>query len=174
MAGVDTTANSKLTGLKISTANTRATEKGTKIQKPGQEMDKNAFLRILTAELSNQDPNNSKDSTQYVSQMAQFAGLEQMANLNSNISFTGAASLIGKPVSLNVLNSDGEQYVGTVKEIYKNASGIQVGVEVEEDGEKIIKDFAFDTVDSVIDESVTKDKSATATLPAEPKNTTTA
>jgi len=136
--------------------NVRATEKGTKITKPGQEMDKNAFLRILTAELSNQDPNNAKDSTQYVSQMAQFAGLEQMTNLNSNLNFTGAASLIGKPVSLSVNNSMGEPYMGVVKGIYKNSSGIQVGVEVVEDGQTIIKDFPYEAVDSVIEQPSSK------------------
>lgn len=151
MAGVDTSNNSSLNGFKIDSTNSTATNKGTKIVKPGQDMDKNSFLRILTAELSNQDPNNAKDSTQYVAQMAQFAGLEQMTNLNNNLNFSGAASLIGKPVSLNVNNSMGEQYVGTVKGVYKNASGIQVGVEVVEDGKKIIKDFSYESIDSVID-----------------------
>ena len=59
----------------------RATDKGTPIIKTGSELDKNSFLKILTAELSNQDPQNAKDSTEYVAQMAQFAGLEQMTNL---------------------------------------------------------------------------------------------
>ncbi|MDI9219152.1 flagellar biosynthesis protein FlgD, partial [Clostridium tertium] len=34
----------------------RATDRGTQIVKPGQDMDKNAFLTILSAELSNMDP----------------------------------------------------------------------------------------------------------------------
>ena len=53
----------------------RATEKGTRIVKAGEAMDKNAFLRILAAQLSNQDPTNAQDSTEFVSQMAQFASL---------------------------------------------------------------------------------------------------
>jgi len=150
----------------VTNASTRATEKGTRIIKPGQEMDKNAFLRILTAELSNQDPQNAKDSTAYVAQMAQFAGLEQMTNLNSNLNFTGAASLIGKPVSLNVSNSMGEQYVGTVKGVYKSSSGIQVGVEVVENGEKIIKDFPYESIDCVLDGQKSNESPA-ATLPGE-------
>ena len=156
------------TGFKTTQINesTRATEKGTRIAKPGQEMDKNAFLRILTAELSNQDPDNAKDSTAYVAQMAQFAGLEQMTNLNNNLNFTGAASLIGKPVSLNVNNSMGEQYVGTVKGVYKSSSGIQVGVEVVENGEKTIKDFPYDMIDCVLD-GQTSNGSSAETLPEE-------
>ena len=45
----------------------RATDRGTKIIKPGEDMDKNAFLKILSAELSNLDPMGDNDSTQYLS-----------------------------------------------------------------------------------------------------------
>lgn len=48
-------------------------------------LDKNAFLKILTAQLSNQDPLNAKDNSEYVAQMAQFSALEQTQNLNSSI-----------------------------------------------------------------------------------------
>jgi len=56
----------------------RATDRGTTIVKAGDTLDKNAFLKILAAELTNQDPTNAADSTQYVSQMAQFSSLEQI------------------------------------------------------------------------------------------------
>jgi Flagellar hook capping protein len=43
------------------------------------------FLKILAAELQNQDPSNTKDSTEYVAQMAQFAALEQMQSLSTSM-----------------------------------------------------------------------------------------
>jgi flagellar basal-body rod modification protein FlgD len=130
---------------------TRATDKGTKIQKPGQEMDKNSFLRILVAELSNQDPQNAKDSTAYVAQMAQFAGLEQMANLNNNLNFSNATSLIGKIVAFSSADSLGNQYGGVVRGVYKNSAGVQLNVQIIENGKSVVKDFPYDTVTDVID-----------------------
>lgn len=141
MAGFTTDATS-LYGV-------RATDKGTKIVKPEETMDKNAFLRILTAELSNQDPTNAKDSTEYVAQMAQFAGLEQMSNLNSTMSFTGAYSLLGKGVNLNSRDEQGNQYYGIVKSVFKDVQGIKLNVEVNDAGNT--KDFLYSDVLSVYD-----------------------
>ena len=53
-------------------------------------LDKNAFLKILVTELSNQDPTQQKDSTQYIAQLAQFSSLEQLTNLNTNTTFAAA------------------------------------------------------------------------------------
>lgn len=51
----------------------------------GNNLDKNAFLKILTVQLKNQDPQNAKDNTEYISQMAQFSALEQSQNLNQTM-----------------------------------------------------------------------------------------
>lgn len=48
-------------------------------------VSKDGFLKLLAAELQNQDPMNSKDNTEYVAQMAQFSALEQMQNLNKSM-----------------------------------------------------------------------------------------
>ena len=59
------------------------TDRGTKIvpkNQNGGAMDKNAFLKILAAQLSHLDPSQNQDSSAYVSQMAQFASMEQMQN----------------------------------------------------------------------------------------------
>lgn len=128
------------------TATNSATAKGTKIVKPGNEMDKNAFLRILSAELSNQDPENTKDSTQYVAQMAQFAALEQMTNLNSSMTLIGASNLIGKSVKLNLIDDSGKQYAGTVKGTTKDPSGVKLNIEVEDNGKKTIKQFPYENI----------------------------
>jgi flagellar basal-body rod modification protein FlgD len=113
MSTVDTT-NTIATTIAATTTATK-TSRGTKIVQSGSEMDKNAFLRILTAELSNQDPENAKDSTAYVAQMAQFASIEQMTNLNANLTMSAANSMIGKGVVLKTLDSSGNQYCGILK-----------------------------------------------------------
>ncbi|MGP8243195.1 MAG: flagellar hook assembly protein FlgD [Bryobacteraceae bacterium] len=43
------------------------------------------FLQLLVAQLQNQDPLNPTDSTQFVSQLAQFSELEQVMGIRSDI-----------------------------------------------------------------------------------------
>jgi len=138
---------------KINQASSTQTSRGTRIVKPGQEMDKNSFLKILSAELSNQDPENAKDGTEYVAQMAQFAGLEQMTNLNSNMRLIGANSLIGKEVTLKKYDENGNLYSGLVKSVVKSGDEIKinvvVGTEKDIDGNIVDKYEEFN-VDDVI------------------------
>lgn len=129
----------------------RATERGTQIISPGSDMDKNAFLKILAAELSNQDPMNSKDSTQYVTQMAQFASMEQMTNLNSTMSGFAVNSLVGKGVTLKVLDPNRVPYTGIVKAVTRQGSNVFLSVEVNEAGSNKIMDFKQQDIQTVID-----------------------
>jgi len=46
----------------------------------------NMFLQLLVAQLKNQDPNNPADSTQFVTQLAQFQTMEQSLNQGQDIS----------------------------------------------------------------------------------------
>jgi flagellar basal-body rod modification protein FlgD len=51
----------------------------------GTTLDKNAFLSLLTEQLKNQDPTQPMDDTAFVAQLAQFSALEQMTNVNTNL-----------------------------------------------------------------------------------------
>ncbi|HOF73181.1 MAG: flagellar hook assembly protein FlgD [Deltaproteobacteria bacterium] len=69
---------------------------------------KDEFLKMLIAQLKNQDPLNPLDGTAFTAQLAQFSSLEQLQNINTQLgSFTRqqqslsgsqAVSLIGKEV----------------------------------------------------------------------------
>lgn len=48
-------------------------------------MGKDAFLKLLVAQMSAQDPMNPMESTDFSAQLAQFSGLEQMQNVNKNL-----------------------------------------------------------------------------------------
>jgi flagellar basal-body rod modification protein FlgD len=48
---------------------------------PSQEM----FLKLLVAQIKNQDPTNPTDSTQFVSQLAQFSELEQVIAIRGDL-----------------------------------------------------------------------------------------
>lgn len=130
---------------------TGATDRGTKIVKKGKEMDKNAFFRILSAQLANQDPSNPLDSSQFVAQLAQFSSLEQMTNLNSTMTLSSAESLVGKTVAFNSYNYKGEQYGGVITSVRNSPEEPIVTVMIEEKGKIVPKEFRYSNVSEVID-----------------------
>ena len=73
------------------------------------ELGKDDFLKLLIAQLQNQDPTSPMEDTQFISQMAQFSSLEQMTNMSTSFSRLAslmnsqeAYSTLGKTVELNV------------------------------------------------------------------------
>ncbi len=50
-----------------------------------QTLGKDDFLKLLVTQLQNQDPLNPTDSTEFVSQLAQFSSLEQLSSVNDNL-----------------------------------------------------------------------------------------
>ncbi|GHD99230.1 flagellar hook capping protein FlgD [Defluviimonas sp. 20V17] len=73
-------------------------------------VDYNNFLKLLTAQIQNQDPLKPMDSTQFVQQLAQLSQVEQSVQTNKNLetlntkvgAMSGMASLgmLGRSVSL--------------------------------------------------------------------------
>ena len=49
------------------------------------DLDKNAFLKLLITQLENQDPLDPQENSEFVAQMAQFSSLEQMTNMNDSL-----------------------------------------------------------------------------------------
>ena len=47
--------------------------------------DYNAFLRLLIAQMKNQDPTKPIDATQYISQIASFSNVEQAVQTNAKL-----------------------------------------------------------------------------------------
>lgn len=107
-----TDATSPLTTA--STSSTSNSSSSTQTTVPGA-LGKNDFMKLLIAQMQNQDPLNPADSSQYAAQLAQFSSLEQLQNLNdsmtqsinANITLTQsinntlASNLIGKDVKLS-------------------------------------------------------------------------
>lgn len=76
--------------------------------KKKNEMGKDDFLKLMSAQLKNQDPLNPLKNEQMAAQLAQFSALEQMMNVNQNLEKMQqaqkpqdnilASSLIGKSI----------------------------------------------------------------------------
>ncbi|MGB8001463.1 MAG: flagellar hook assembly protein FlgD [Anaerobacillus sp.] len=100
-----------------------------KTQAPGQ-LGKDDFLKILVAQLSNQDPMKPMQDTEFIGQMAQFSSLEQMTNMNGTMSkvldsqlqssMTDYADLIGKSVKWTENNETSSGKVQAV--LYKEGT----------------------------------------------------
>lgn len=72
------------------------------------KLDKDAFLKLLSTQLSNQDPFKPVDQKKFAADMAQFAQLEQLSNMNTKLDKSSennndqlkymGASFIGKSI----------------------------------------------------------------------------
>lgn len=51
----------------------------------GDNLGKDDFLKLLVAQLTQQDPTNPMKDTEFVAQLATYSGLEQQININKNL-----------------------------------------------------------------------------------------
>lgn len=133
-------ANLSLAGT-VDTLNTGKTSNGTKIVTTTNDLDKNSFVKILAAQLANQDPTEPVDSTAYVSQLAQFTSLEQMTNLNETMSYMSATNMVGKFVMTKYVDDNNTPISGTVLYVSRRGSETTVVLEGYEDTEFKVSDI---------------------------------
>lgn len=116
-------------------------EKNNNTTKPtnNYDLDKNAFLRLLTVQLSNQDPLNPMEDREFIAQLAQFSALEQMQNLNTTIRVTSEELLY----FLDVMNTNQvDANVAILKELINirkaiEAYGIEKNLKPEDPAEDV-------------------------------------
>ena len=100
------------------------------------QVDYQSFLKLLVAQMKNQDPTNPMDSTQYMAQLAAFSQVEQSVQMNTKLdqmlqssTLAQADAIIGRTVT----SADGETS-GKVAEVRLISNGI---VAVLEGGKEI-------------------------------------
>jgi flagellar basal-body rod modification protein FlgD len=79
-----------------------------------KSLDKTAFLKLLVAQMKNQDPLKPLDNTEFVAQLAQFSNLEQVMGINQRLDQlslqsqgmqnTQIAQMVGDSVTVNGSN----------------------------------------------------------------------
>jgi flagellar basal-body rod modification protein FlgD len=90
----------------------------------GTTLDYDDFLQLMVAQLQNQDPLNPTDSSQFMSQIAEFSNVEQSINANSkldqllvNSNISQASTMIG----LSITGTDGT--TGVIQSVRIDSSG---------------------------------------------------
>ncbi|HCJ79413.1 MAG TPA: hypothetical protein DHV84_05415 [Desulfotomaculum sp.] len=85
-------------------------------------LTKDAFLKLMLAQLTHQDPLNPQDSSTFLAQLAQLTQLEQMINLNAGLNnllrtqvYTQAVTLVGRQVK--IMPSNGGEIEGVVERV---------------------------------------------------------
>lgn len=72
-----------------------------------KDLGKQDFMNLLITQLTNQDPLAPQDSVEFVSQLAQFSGLEQLNNLNKGIEeLQSSQSTISDSLLVNYLGKE--------------------------------------------------------------------
>ena len=100
-------------------------------------VDYEFFLKLLVAEMKNQDPTKPMDSTDFVAQLATFSQVEQSVQSNSKLdlilqsmALTQAGSLIGREIT----SADGKT-TGVVTEVKVFSDGI---IAVLDNGKEVV------------------------------------
>ncbi len=119
---------SNVTGVTSGTTSTTQTNKSV--------LGKEDFLKMLIAQLKNQDPLNPVDGKDFAAQLAQFSSLEQLQNMSTQLGSLGTSissmsnsqlvNLIGNEVSAN---GNTTQVSGSTNTLYYNLpSDVKQGV----------------------------------------------
>lgn len=97
------------------------------VQERTTDMDYDAFLRLLIAEMKNQDPLEPTDASEYVAQFASFSTVEQAIQTNrklddllAGLSLSQSGGLIGR----HVTSGDGS-VAGEIESVRLTAQGPQ-------------------------------------------------
>jgi len=117
-----------------SSDNPRSSSLSKQDESGGSYMQMEDFLQLLTSQISNQDPLEPMKDTEFISQMANIASLEQMQQFTKGFeSFASsqkdmvAQAYLGRIVTIN---DQGNDIVGMVDSVEKSSDGlitIQVG-----------------------------------------------
>jgi flagellar basal-body rod modification protein FlgD len=94
----------------------------TRTSAAGNSLGKDTFMKLLVAQMRQQNPMEPTDDKEMIAQMTQFSMLEQITNLATSSAMTAAAgnasqavALLGRPVTY--LDADGVSQTGSVEKV---------------------------------------------------------
>ena len=95
------------------------------LNKRNQALGKDDFLKLLIAQLKNQDPQDPADSAQMAAQLAQFTSVEQLTNISRTLDAQGASqnSLINEVAGSTAANNIGRVITASSELLELDGSG---------------------------------------------------
>lgn len=96
-------------------------------------LDKDAFLKLLVAQMKYQDPLEPNKDNQFIGQMAQFSALEQSQNSNRSIRINSANNMVNKLVKADYKAEDSldtKEIIGLVEKVIVKDDDIYLTVDV--------------------------------------------
>ena len=114
--------NSSTTSANGTSGSNGSTNGATGASAPGGAMGKDQFMKLLIAQMQNQDPMNPMQGDQMAAQLAQFSTLEQMQQMNSTLTTQSGAqtALLGAIQTSAAMGTIGH-------EVLAIGDGVQVG-----------------------------------------------
>lgn len=92
-------------------------------------MGKEDFLKLLVAQLENQDPMNPSDPTEFTAQLAQFSQLEQLTNMNTSLE--GLTAMSNEMQRMSALGLIGQDIVAQTDQFHFNGETMELGYRLE-------------------------------------------
>lgn len=96
-------------------------------------LGKDEFLKLLTVQMTHQDPLSPMDNRDMIAQLAQFSSVEQMTEVNKNLEsmksfYSGQTgySMLGR--SVEIMDEAGNRYLGPVEMVMQNDAGVALAV----------------------------------------------
>ena len=155
------------------TSATRTLEELNKTRNTSNSLDQDDFLKILVAQMSNQDPMEPTGNAEFLAQMAQFTMLEQIKEMSASFSTSQAYSMVGKYVYVQdgdnvirglvsgVINEDGTNYLLIGDKTYDAANVVGV-----------MDSALFENDSDILDSANLIGRTVTASVTAEDGTTT--
>ncbi len=100
---------------------------GLSAQQTQNALNQADFLKLMTTQLSNQDPTNPQDQSQFLAQLAQFSTVQGVDNLQNSQTQSQAAQLLGKTVHGSIVQSGVNQDIsGAVTSVRWDSDGVHL------------------------------------------------
>lgn len=90
-------------------------------------LGKDQFLQLLITQLKYQDPTSPVDDKEFIAQLAQFSSLEQMQNLNTNMSdmMLGQQKLTALGQATQMIGQQVELFTHEGESLFGKVTGVQ-------------------------------------------------
>jgi flagellar basal-body rod modification protein FlgD len=115
----------------------------------GQKMDREAFLKLLVAQISHQDPLKPMEGTEFVTQLSQFAMVEQaiaqstqLGNVSTQlggIANNDATALVGKQITVRGKSLTSDGITATTSAVTLSGPAAKVSADILDANGKVVR-----------------------------------